>query len=279
MARIVFGGTGGIGATFVKISNFKGYDTRALGSKSLDLLEAGAVNKIKEIVSIEDDIVMLAALTPERASSTCLMIENVTMFINVLKAISNIEFRHLVYVSTDAVFGFQTETISESTPKVPDSMYGASHLIRERLLCAMFDPNRYCILRPCAVYGVEDTHQSYGIMKFLKQILNERSVTVFGTGEEIRDHLHGDDLALILNEALEKRIVGDFNVASGASMSFFDIAKQMTELMLGHVKIHHAPRRMPIKHRRIDINKLTTNFDAKPRSIRQGIYEMTSAND
>ena len=119
-----------------------------------------------------------------------------------------------------------------------------------------------------------DTHNAYSIMRFLRDARQGKEITLFGGGEEYRDHVHVDDVARIIFEAHTRHITGEYNIASGRSMRFADIAATIAKAIPG-TTITHKPRAIPITHRHMNVNALWRMFPgAKPRSIATGLREL-----
>lgn len=272
MARVIFGSSGCIGKYLCKLTGAKNIDYVALNSSNLDLLASDAPSKIKTIVNENDDIVILSALTPENGNAVDATAFNIIMMQNLLAGLRKVQFGHLVYISSDSVFSHSIENITEQTIKTPDRLYGYAHLIREQMLKHELEDKKWVILRPCAVYGHFDTHKAYGVMRFLHEAVDNRCITLFGNGEEFRDHVHGYDLAQIINEALAKRVKGEMNVSSGHSITFSNLASMIVERMNVPVKIKSINRKIKIAHRFIDNKELISHFpNQRPRQIEAGL--------
>ena len=131
------------------------------------------------------------------------------------------------------------------------------HLVRENVLLNYFG-NKLCILRPTLIYGTEDPHNGYGPNKFLRLVLNDENIELFGKGEEMRDHIHVNDVIYVIKFCLTKNYIGNINIASGKLISFYEIAKLCIKKNR-KVKIKFLPRSGPMPHggyRKFNINKL-----------------------
>ena len=86
------------------------------------------------------------------------------------------------------------------------------------------------------------------------------AITLFGEGEEMRDHVCVEDVAEVVRLCLLHRSAGILNVATGAAASFRDVA----EMVAGHidqpVPITPTPRQMPVTHRHFDITERLRAF-------------------
>lgn len=272
MATIIFGASGIIGKSVSKIAMRTEDRLILLNSSKLDLLKNSAIAKIKKVANDGDNVVILSALTPEKGNAIDIVTSNVLMMRNILKGLRSINLGHLVYVSSDAVYSNQIENISEESPKIPSSLYGYAHLIREEMFKREIDPIKRVIIRPCAVYGENDTHNAYGVMQFIREAKLQNKISLFGEGEEYRDHIYADDIATIIVEAFRSRISGEYNASSGLSVSFHDLATMIVGKMEHPIQIKSLKRDRAIKHRFIDNKALLSSFpNFAPRLIGTGL--------
>jgi nucleoside-diphosphate-sugar epimerase len=147
------------------------------------------------------------------------------------------------------------------------------HVMRELFFKERFAHNQLTILRPCAIYGNGDTHNSYGINQFIRTAKASHEITLFGNGEEYRSNIHGDDVAAIIARAAIGRTPGTFNLNCGISYTFMQIAEIIQACMGRPVHILSQPRTMPILHRRVDNLALIKHFFL-PRPAEKGIQEL-----
>lgn len=275
MRRVIFGSSGCIGKSLCQLTASKSIDHLALNSSLLNLLSTDAASKISGIVNDGDDVVILAALTPEKGDAVDATAANVVMMRNILEGLGSVEVRHVIYVSTDAVYAQDIESIKSNTPKVPSRLYGHAHLLREEMLKYDINPQQRCIIRPCAVYSHNDTHNAYGVMRFWREAISHHSITLFGNGEECRDHIHADDVAAIIDQALALKTKGEFNASSGQSISFSHLASMIKAKMSKPIEIKTLARQVSITHRHIDNADLLAAFpDHHPRLIKFGLDDL-----
>ena len=272
MPRVIFGSSGCIGKSLCKLTASKSIDYVALNSSTLNLLSFDAASKISAIVNDGDDVVILAALTPEKGDAVHTTAANVVMMRNILEGLETVKVRHVIYVSSDAVYSQDMENIKSSTLKSPSRLYGYAHLVREEMLKHAIDSMHWSIIRPCAVYSHNDTHNAYGVMRFWREATSNHSITLFGNGEEYRDHIHADDVAAIIDQALAIPIHGEFNASSGQSISFSNLAAMIKARLSKPVKIKTVARQGSITHRYIDNSDLLAAFpNHHPRLIQFGL--------
>jgi len=149
--------------------------------------------------------------------------------------------------------------VRESSPTVPDSLHGLMHLTREGML-RLGTRQRLAILRPSLIYGAADPHNGYGPNSFGRLATAGQAITLFGDGEEQRDHVAIEDVAEIILRVLLRRSTGVLNVATGRSHSFRAVAELAAARSGQAAEIRPTPRRVPITHRHFDITACLTAF-------------------
>src|SRR3989338_1692690 len=254
-ARIVLiGSSGFIGSELLKYLQEKNVEVLSLSSKECNLLDPDECQKIATLLKPEDAIVFISAITPDRGRDFNTVGKNLRMAENFCHAISQATFSHMVYLSSDAVYENNLSIISEKSSTSPESYHGYMHIGRELLFQQIFAAAKIPLarLRPVSIYGTKDTHNSYGPNRFMRSALHERKIVLFGKGEEKRDHVFIQDLIEIIWLVLQYRSEGVLNIATGTSISFFDIAQEISNLVEGHVEFEYKPRVSSITHSHFD---------------------------
>lgn len=234
----------------------------AISRRDLDLTLPGADEILAEQLRTTDALVVTAALTPEKGRDTPTLIKNLRMVETVAAVLALKPCAHVVYLSSDAVYDSDHAEICESTPAAPQDLYGVMHRARELALMQVTQALRIplCILRPCAIYGPGDTHNSYGPNRFIRTALAEGKIMLFGGGEENRDHVHIRDVVALISRSLAHRSSGLLNLVSGQSVSFAQVASEIRQVLDGRVAIESLPRSGPITHRQFDCRQLGQAF-------------------
>ena len=134
--------------------------------------------------------------------------------------------------------------IRESSRCEPSSYYGVAHYFRERVVRTVADAGKipWLIVRPTLVYGQGDTHNSYGVNRFMKQIQESGTVKIFGNGEERRDHIFVGDVVRFLMLSLKHRGTGIINLATGDSPTYLEVAQTCAAQAGRPVTIERLPR-------------------------------------
>ena len=197
-------------------------------SKNKDLI------KLKKYIKKKDIIIFIAAKVPAKSISDYNY--NLLLCLNFVKIIKKIHFRHLYYISSDAVYSDTKKKINEKSATIPNSIHGYMHLTRE-LIFSQYFMNKLSILRPTLLYGLNDPHNGYGPNRFLRQIIKKKEVTLFGRGEERRDHIHVAQAAELIAVLIVNNFKGTINICSGKIISFYTFAKQLFHINNKKIKI------------------------------------------
>jgi UDP-glucose 4-epimerase len=229
----------------------------ALTRNDVNLLGPDAVTKLQRLLRSGDAVVFVSALAPTRNNS--MLIDNLRMAETVCAAAAAQQLAQLVYISSDAVYADDANPVTERLCQQPSSLHGVMHLAREIMLRAALKLP-LAILRPTLIYGAKDPHNGYGPNRFRRLAAKGEAITLFGEGEEMRDHVHVDDVAALASAVLRRRSQGVLNIATGNSISFRRVAEMVVTLAPQPVEIRGSPRQNPIIHRHFDITDCIKAF-------------------
>ena len=257
-ARVVVVGAGGfVGSAIVRRLAADGIACVPVTRKECDLLAADAVGRLTALVRNTDSLVFVSAIAPTRTPGQ--VTSNVKMAEVVCDVIAAVPPVHIVYVSSDAVYADDANPVTERSCAQPSSLHGAMHLAREVMLRASVKAP-LAILRPTLLYGAADPHNGYGPNRFRRLAAKGEAITLFGEGEEQRDHVLVDDVGAIVSLVLQHRSRGTLNVATGTSYSFRAVAEAVVRLAPRPVDVRGTPRQTPITHRHFDVTATLKAF-------------------
>ena len=249
--RVVVIGAGGfVGGAIVRRLTRDGVPVHGLTRKEVDLLADGAADRLAAALAADDSVVFVSALAPARTPA--MLVQNLRMAEAVGQAVAARPVAHVVYVSSDAVYADDANPVTERSSCQPSSLHGMMHAARELMLRTDVKAP-LAILRPSLLYGARDPHNGYGPNRFRRLAEKGESITLFGEGEEQRDHVFIDDVSQLAGLVLAHRSRGILNIATGASTSFRDIAQKVVALAGSKSEIRGTPRQNPITHRHFDI--------------------------
>ena len=229
-----------------------------MGRDKVDLAAEDAAERLAAEFQSDDTVVFLSALTPDKGRGLPPFLANLRMAAAVCAAIERNPVAHVVYISSDAVYPFRAGLVNEESCAEPTDLYAAMHLARE-LMVKQSVKAPVAILRPTLVYGAGDTHNSYGPNRF-RRMARDGKITLFGEGEETRDHIFVDDVSALIALVVMHRSVGTLNLATGKSIAYGDLARRVAGLAASKVDVAGTPRQNPITHRTFDVTALHRAF-------------------
>jgi UDP-glucose 4-epimerase len=256
---VVLGASGYIGSA-VAASLAREPNVTALGysSATLDLSSPHAVEGLEAVVGPDTTVLLVSALTPDRGQTIATFMTNLQMVANVARCLETHVVSRCVYISSDAVYGFDVNPVTEATPVAPAGSYALAKYAGERLLESVGAARGFPVasLRVTGVYGPGDPHSAYGPNAFARSIAGDHTVRLFGQGEEERDHIYIDDVARLVTALTLSEETGVFNVATGESRTFREIVETLRGLVPYEIGVTSVPRKGPITHRRFDTTRL-----------------------
>ena len=148
---------------------------------------------------------------------------NVVSAFNWLEASKVNNVKCFLFASSCAVFGNASPPHNEDISRKPISPYGSAKMTVESF-CETYS-NVYnissVILRFSNAYGSYSNHKNSVISKFIKNILNNKTLVVNGTGSITRDFIHVDDICDAIYKSLVAKSNGNktYHVATGKETS------------------------------------------------------------
>ncbi len=275
---IVFGGGGFVGKAVLRLLIDKSHHFLAPPSSTVNLLKENNLSSFfRENVSDDDSLIIIASKMPYTGNehdSFQNMFHNVEMVRNIISCIENQNVKEVVYVSTIDVYGKNEKTIDEESILNPRTNYASSKAAAEFLLRAFAKKKEIplAILRVSHIYGIEDPSPKM-INKMMRDSYLKNIIKVTGGKDLLRDFIHVDDLAYIIQQCINKRINDTFNVATGQSISIKELANMICSLNSSctvEVSNNNASNGCSYL---FNISKLENNFDLSVRDFRR---ELTS---
>jgi UDP-glucose 4-epimerase len=158
------------------------------------------------------------------------------------------------------------------------------HIARERILAHTCQQAKVpmAIVRPCAIYGPSDTHNSYGPNRFLRSALNTGKISLFGAGPERRHHVYVEDVAELIRLCIAHASTGVINAVTGRAISFGEAASLISQMISaitgGNVAIENLPGASTVTHRHFDTRALALAFPAfRVTAIKDGLQRTYKA--
>ncbi len=245
-SRVVIIGAGGFvgGAVAARLER-DGIPVLRITRADVDLLAPDAATKLGVLLKAGDSVVAASALAPCKNAE--MLRDNMIQAAALIKSLQAVPLAHVINVSSDAVYGDETVPLTEASAAAPGSLHGAMHLARELMFQSEIKAP-LAIVRPSLLYGASDPHNGYGPNRFRRLAAKGEQITLFGNGEERRDHVLIDDVAELIARILLRKSTGTLNIATGTVTSFRDIAEMIVAKAKSPVAITPSPRSGPMPH-------------------------------
>lgn len=255
---VILGASGFVGRQLAAEFGRQGHEVIGHSSKTLDLTRPEALSVLDGVAGADTTLVFASAFTPDKGQNITTLMANLQMAANVCRYLETHPVGRCVYVGSDAVYGFDINPVTETTPVAPGSYYALAKYGSERML--EYTPGArnvpLLLLRVTGVYGPGDPHSGYGPNAFARSLAKDRTIRLLGGGEEERDHIHVEDVARLTAALTAAGAAGVFNLATGESRSFADIVATVRGLVPYEFTVASAPRKGPVTHRRFDTARL-----------------------
>ncbi len=267
-------GAGGfVGRASSRLLEATGIAVTRLTRKEVDLLAADAAARLASCLSQEITLVVTSALAP--CKNIPMLLDNLRMMEAVIGAVKSSPVRHLLYVSSDAVYKDSSQPLNEASCAEPASLHGVMHLTREVMLKSGLPDVPQVFVRPTLIFGPGDPHNGYGPNRFMRLASQGEDIVLFGEGEELRDHIFIEDVAEIVRRCVVHRATGVVNAVTGIVTSFRTIAGMAAACFEPRVRVRGSPRQGPMPHggyRAFDCSMLRQAFpDFKPITLAEGL--------
>ncbi len=237
---LVTGGSGMVGKSLKKILPNAIY----LSSKEFDLTKE--VDVMSLMTNNKFDVVIhLAAkvggIIDNIENPETYFIDNILMNTNMVKWSRLTGVKRFIGILSTCIYPDKvdiypmTEELLHMGPPTPTNF---SYGYAKRCLAVHIDAcnkqygTKYQYLIPCNLYGENDKFgsNSHFIASLVKKIVEmekrgDKILELFGTGNPLRQFMHSDDLAWVINECLDKGIYQSFNVATKENLSIREMAE------------------------------------------------------
>lgn len=158
---------------------------------------------------------------------------NVMATFGLLNAMRDLGVERLANASTGgAILGEVPPPVHEEMVPEPLSPYGASKLAVEGY-CSAFSASyglKALSMRFSNVYGPLSFHKGSVVAAFFRTIMEEKPVTIYGDGSQIRDYVYIDDLCDGIIAGLNKGEQGVFQLGTGIPTTLNQLTDEMAKV-------------------------------------------------
>ncbi|MHA7646525.1 NAD-dependent epimerase/dehydratase family protein [Nitrosopumilus sp. S4] len=172
---------------------------------------------------------------------------NVDGTANVLQCCAKNKIKKIIFASSAAVYGDYKDIITEETKTNPLSPYGKSKLEAEKMIVDFSKENKieHIIFRMFNVYGKGQNKDYAGVVdKFLKNISEDKPISIYGNGEQTRDFVSISDVVDAFDLAIKSDRSDTYNIASGKSISINELAKNIFDVLGKKVEIKYFDKQI-----------------------------------
>ena len=263
--------------------NKKQFNVKGFNSKTLNLTKNSNLKKLNPYIN-DSIVIILSANKTQKGAGLNVLKENFLMNFNLINYIKNKKVKKIIYVSSQVVFGENINNIKtiEKTKNIASSYYGLSKIIAENNLKITFqdNPKLFTIIRMPRIYGPSDSIKNYGPTKFASLALNNEIIKIWGSGKELREFIHVDDIVKIFNKIINLNIYGEINIASGNAYSFIDVISEIEKILRRKVKFVSQKRTGKLVNHVFDNTKFKKTFkNFKFIDLSKGIKDIISKRD
>lgn len=300
MKILVTGAAGFIGSILVDmlrndhdvraIDNFLIGDVHQVGDITIEDLDVTNKEHVADMVRGQEVVVHLAGYTgipvcendPEGAARNILV---GTKYVTDACVAAGV--RQVLFASTFAVYGLPPTHITEESPRAPINLYGNLRTSCEHLLlaAAQLDGLETVIYRQSNIYGKSLARKRSLLNILAEQVLKREPITMYGSGEQVRNFLHVRDTAAAYKLAIERRATGLYNLGGVETLSILSIVESVNEAAektLGYtVPVDRKPdrgaanREVELTDFHFDISKVQRELGFEPKlTVRDAVEEL-----
>ncbi|MFZ5552664.1 MAG: NAD-dependent epimerase/dehydratase family protein [Bacteroidota bacterium] len=209
---------------------------------------------------------------------------NLVGSVNLINESIKHKIKCFVFTSSIAVYGSQHPPLKEEIVPVPEDPYGIAKYAVEmelRVSHEMFGLN-YVVFRPHNVYG---EYQNLGdryrnvVGIFMNQLMQGKSLTVFGDGLQTRAFSYVGDIAPALASCTtnEKSWNKIFNIGADKEYTVKELAAEVMQSMGITGEVRHLDPRNEVKHAYADHTLSKSVFgEYNSTSLKEGLKKMAA---
>jgi nucleoside-diphosphate-sugar epimerase len=201
---------------------------------------------------------------------------NVRATQRLLEAAKTARLRRFIYASSSSVYGdAESYPTHEEMRPIPVSPYGVTKLAAEHL-CYLYCKNfgvPTVSLRYFTVYGPRQ-RPDMAFNKFIRAILSNEEIPVFGDGKQTRDFTYVDDIIDANISVMEAPVVGEvFNIGGGSRITVNDTVAIIERVCGKKAKVKYIEKQKgDVIHTAADISKAQKFLDYTPKyDVEKGI--------
>jgi UDP-glucose 4-epimerase len=282
---LVTGATGFIGKQVCSVLDERGFDVVALSRSTSNTIKTWSLSATIEeneiLLKNIDAVVHLAAFLPKNYEDLdqalpCYLANSLGT-LNLLRASEQAGVGQFVFASTCALYAQAIGETNEKSVTVPEraAPYLASKLAAEAYVSAGgFGAKMLTTtLRLASVYGPGMPNSGL-LPSCVRQLKTNGHFTVSDGNRYRTDLVHINDVVESIYSTLTKSVNGTYNIASGLSISPYEVAKTVAinlGISIAGITIAPATGNPVLNYGTLNIDKARTFLDYKPISFDKGV--------
>jgi len=241
-----------------------------------DILEIDLENVLSNIDVVFHEAAQAGVRASWGANFKIYTENNVRATQRLLEAAKTARLKKFIFASSSSIYGdAESYPTHEEMKPMPISPYGVTKLAAEHL-CYLYYKN-YGIptisLRYFTVYGSRQ-RPDMAFHKFIKAILNNEEILVFGDGKQTRDFTYIDDIIDANISAMHTQVVGEvFNIGGGSRIIVNDTISIIERVCEKRAKKKYVEKQKgDVIHTAADISKAKELLGYEPKfDVEKGI--------
>ena len=241
----------------------------------INIKDLQSVNKITQNVDVVVDLVAHSLTSSLNGSIENAEI-NIIGLLNVLESCRTNNVKKIIFSSASSLIGEpESYHVSENHIPTPKTAYGITKLASEHYLRLYFELYgiNYTVFRFFNIYG---PYQKNGLIPTLyKKIVENKPITVFGKGDQVRDYVFIEDIIPFF-DIVSSTKTGEnsvFNMGTGQGTTILEIINMMSNYLNVKSDIEfNPPRPGEIGNFVSDTTNLKKIFNQIPNTpVQQGL--------
>ena len=205
---------------------------------------------------------------------------NILGTVNLLECAKRHDIKRFIFASSCAVYGDSSGEITGEEYKTnPISPYGLTKYTSERYIYIFNEIHQlpYTIFRFANIYGPKQnpTGEAGVIPIFIRRILSNQAVHIYGDGTQQREFLYVKDVAEAIIKAIEHGNDETYNLGTAHPITINHLLKELRSITNKRITaIHDEPRAGDIKSSRLNSEKAKEQLNWVPiYTLEEGLKE------
>ena len=273
MKILITGGSGFIGLRLYKLLKNKFhvtiFDIRQPVESEVNFI-SGSIHddqKLSESIQGKDIVIHLAAAVGVKNTETNPITTLDTNIIGTKKILENCakhKIKKIIFSSSSEVYGEPKKIPTDElqTP-IPITTYGISKLAGEEYVKTFAKTYnfKYSILRFFNAVGPGQSLQ-FVLSEFINNALNDKPISIHGTGLQIRAFCHVDDICQGIENSISKGDNELFNIGNDSEpISIENLAKKVKRILNSKSEIKFIPFNISGRSRKVEILSRVPNIN------------------